>query len=401
MLADRTNADPLNVDYDFREALDTDGDNVHDAQDIDDDNDGILDTTEGYGVLPDGTLISDIIGTGITTDRDLWAAVTDNLPPTQVTLESFESFSANDDLTTINPEGFSIEVVRTEGTGNEYDVDGNQYGTAPLTGDLQATFEVPANSEIEVTFTFDQPAVGFGFNIGDLHDAGGAGEPTFTIEFDGVPVWFSDDDLGTNGSGTITNDITGETVAGGNQAYIFIGNYDLSNPVSEVKIIVNTDGGGDNFVIDDISIIRPAPDTDGDGIFDHLDIDSDNDGITDNVEAQTTADYIAPSGVGGTAAFVDANLDGLDDNFDAGVIAGGAPAGVGLTPVDTDSGLSSADGVADYLDTDSDNDGISDADEAGHGVSQALIDASADTDGDGLKDAVEGGNVNDLSLIHI
>ena len=41
--ADRTNADPLNVDYDFREALDTDGDNVHDEQDIDDDNDGVLD----------------------------------------------------------------------------------------------------------------------------------------------------------------------------------------------------------------------------------------------------------------------------------------------------------------------------------------------------------------------
>ena len=48
-------------------------------------------------------------------------------------------------------------------------------------------------------------------------------------------------------------------------------------------------------------------DSDGDGIFDHLDIDSDNDGITDNVEAQTTADYIAPSGIGGTAAFVDTN----------------------------------------------------------------------------------------------
>ena len=105
------------------------------------------------------------------------------------------------------------------------------------------------------------------------------------------------------------------------------------------------------------SISSGGIDSDLDGIFDHLDIDSDNDGITDNVEAQTTADYIAPSGLGGTVAFVDTNRDGLDDNFDAGIIAGGDPltghTGVGFTPVDTDS-----DGTADYRDTDSDNDGI-------------------------------------------
>ena len=52
MAGDRSNADPLNIDYDFREALDTDGDNVHDEQDIDDDNDGILDIVENSGGLP-------------------------------------------------------------------------------------------------------------------------------------------------------------------------------------------------------------------------------------------------------------------------------------------------------------------------------------------------------------
>ena len=96
-------------------------------------------------------------------------------------------------------------------------------------------------------------------------------------------------------------------------------------------------------------------DSDLDGIADRLDIDSDNDGITDNVEAQTTQNYIAPSGIGGTAAFSDTNLDGLDDNFDAGLIAGGSPTGIGLTLVDTDS-----DSEVDYLDLDSDNDGTED-----------------------------------------
>ena len=140
-----------------------------------------------------------------------------------------------------------------------------------------------------------------------------------------------------------------------------------------------------------------------------LDLDSDNDGITDNVEAQTTADYIAPSGVGGTAAFSDSNQDGLDDNFDAGVIAGGAHTGMGLNPVDTDSGLATADGVADFLDLDSDNDGLEDATERGTpgpataqtGVVSAQ---TTDADADGLldiyesTDATDGFDVNDENI---
>ena len=109
-----------------------------------------------------------------------------------------------------------------------------------------------------------------------------------------------------------------------------------------------------------LPIVTQARDTDADGRTDDLDIDSDNDGITDNVEAQTTADYVAPSGIGGTVAFVDTNSDGLDDNFDAGVIAGGVHTGIGLTPVDTDN-----DSEADYLDLDSENDGTEDAAERG------------------------------------
>ena len=138
--------------------------------------------------------------------------------------------------------------------------------------------------------------------------------------------------------------------------------------------------------------VAAVADADGDGIFDHLDIDSDNDGITDNVEAQSTADYIAPTGDG---VIADANNNGLDDVYE-GTAAGINASGLGLEPVDTDS-----DGVADYVDTDSDNDGTSDAIEAGHGVSQALIDISADTDGDGLKDVVEGSNADAVSYTHL
>ena len=58
---DGTNAVPLNVDSDFREALDTDGDNVRDDQDIDDDNDGILDADEGLGELDGFTIGSETL----------------------------------------------------------------------------------------------------------------------------------------------------------------------------------------------------------------------------------------------------------------------------------------------------------------------------------------------------
>ncbi|MCY1635858.1 DUF6923 family protein, partial [Marinifilum sp. D737] len=82
-------------------------------------------------------------------------------------------------------------------------------------------------------------------------------------------------------------------------------------------------------------------DTDNDKIPNFLDLDSDNDGIPDNIEAQTTLAYTPPSGT------VAAN--GVD-------IAYGSN---GLSAIDTDS-----DNTADYLDTDSDDDGVDDVDES-------------------------------------
>ena len=82
-------------------------------------------------------------------------------------------------------------------------------------------------------------------------------------------------------------------------------------------------------------------DSDGDGVFDYMDQDSDNDGIPDIFEAQASA-VIALSGI-------DTNGDGIDDVF-----------GNGISPSDTDS-----DGVPNYLDLDSDNDGIYDVVESG------------------------------------
>ena len=149
----------------------------------------------------------------------------------------------------------------------------------------------------------------------------------------------------------------------------------------------------------DLAAGSSTRDSDGDGIADHLDIDSDNDGITDNVEAQSTANYIAPSGTGG--AMLDVNADGLDDRYDdtqAGVGSNAAGTythvGTGLAPVNSDGSLASADGLADYRDADSDNDGIDDIAERGDGAPTSIT-STTDSDGDGLLDIFEGTNVTD------
>lgn len=97
-------------------------------------------------------------------------------------------------------------------------------------------------------------------------------------------------------------------------------------------------------------------DTDGDGIKDELDLDSDNDGIPDFVERSGT--LIALSGV-------DTDANGLDDIFD-----------INSTPIDTDT-----DGVWDFYDLDSDNDGIYDLIEANPNFSHL-----SDTDLNGIDD---------------
>ena len=159
---------------------------------------------------------------------------------------------------------------------------------------------------------------------------------------------------------------------------------DLRNFYGQIDVEQISTGFTENLESNTGNIFFPDSgiDSDEDGYLDHLDIDADDDGIPDNIEAQTTANYIAPSGI--ATDITDVNNDGLDDNYDFGAQSG-------LTPVDTDSTLDSADGIADYLDSDSDDDGKNDITEAGHNATTL----STDLDRDGLNDIFEGANLND------
>ncbi|QNM84411.1 T9SS type A sorting domain-containing protein [Polaribacter pectinis] len=129
----------------------------------------------------------------------------------------------------------------------------------------------------------------------------------------------------------------------------------------------------------------PNGDLDTDGNLNHLDIDADNDGIPDNVEGQPSKGYITPSGQG--TGITDVNNNGVDDVYED--IPNNL---VGLLTENTDI---TNDAIPDYLDTDSDNDGILDI--AENGVPAHNVLSGGDVDGDGLYDIFDENNDSSIS----
>ena len=139
-------------------------------------------------------------------------------------------------------------------------------------------------------------------------------------------------------------------------------------------------------------------DTDGDGVPDFMDPDSDGDTIPDQVEwnpAQPDQD------MDGVDNFRDSDSDGdgTPDNVEAGDGDLTTPPNscnmewnsVTRSPFypDMDGGTPvpyPGDGIPDYLDVDSDNDGLSDGEEQRYGLDPC----NPDSDGDGIDDAFEG-----------
>jgi len=421
---DGSNADGTRLNSNFRDA-DTDNDGVVDSHDIDDDNDGILDVEEGLGVqfvqlnstpiLISGTGNAHLgpTGDGGTARAEVGDIYqySNALVTAQGTFHvqmEFISITSNDnDPTDPNYDRFVFQsngniafaganasdddyfiaeyTIIDAATGLPADIDLITAVAADIDGSGGITeiagFETGEFSSVSISGSSTVPVVtGLGFE----NDAafGGATEPTgFTLFRQAVA---------TGTSGADRNDVT---VTFDNQSsfrYLFGA--------------TGTDTGGitrgGQFQIG----VVIASDTDGDGIANHLDIDSDNDGIPDNIEAQTTTGYIAPSGIG--SAMVDTNGDGLDDVYDTPPNGDtGETGSLGLTPVNSDDDATTSDTTPDYLDTDSDNDGRNDTLEGGLGTAPAtgLSGAMTDTDGDGLFDVFEAqlsGNVNDGFVVN-
>ncbi|MEO9871682.1 T9SS type A sorting domain-containing protein [Ekhidna sp.] len=143
---------------------------------------------------------------------------------------------------------------------------------------------------------------------------------------------------------------------------------------------INSDGINDNF------------DQDLDGVPNHQDLDSDNDGIPDAIEANGGS---LPANMTSEGAYLwsyinanDTDGDGHANDVDTD------DGGVALSNPDSDNGTGYDDGLPDFLDRDSDNDGITDAAE-NNGVDNnrdGILDNFVDTDGDGLNDTVDPDN---------
>ena len=359
-------------DRDWRSSQDRDGDGIPDGLDKDNDNDGIPDLIEGTG---------DLDGDGIPNHFDL-DSDGDGIPDV---IEAGGSDPDGDgrigtgQITDTDGDGLS-DIVDPDNGGTvlptpDSDGDGKP-NFLDIDSDNDGIFDVIENGGTDPD---GDGKVGTGLNndvdadgIADIVDNYNNITNTLTGDPAGVPLTLKD----TDGDGK-PNYIDLDSDNDGIYDVIEAGGVDGDGDGRiGTGAIVDTDGDGASNIIDKDNggtalVIR---DTDTDGKPNFLDIDSDGDGIVDNIEAQTTAGYIAPSGV-------DTDGDGMDNAYDTN------NGGLTIIPTNTDG-----DADPDYLDIDADNDGDKDAVEGWDTNNDRvanIVPSGVDIDNDGLDDAYD------------
>jgi len=417
--------------------IDTDNDGIPNYLDIDSDNDGIADVIEAGGLDPDG---DGEIGTGTITDVD-----GDGL---EDSIDNLDSGSGAGEVIGGTP----LPIPNTDLTGGaDYlDIDADDDGIPDnIEAQPTGTYIAPSGNDADTDGLDDNydvdsgnPALGalntFGTDNPDYQDTDTDNDGVLDATENGVAVnialgsdadldglddaWDDVDGTGNTGAAGNVNDGINPPNAGnlgdedgdGEVDYRDILDHDNDGVADNVDLdddndgILDTDenGGIDPFVDTDLDGIPDYLDTnsvgyvdgngdgvddrfdsDGDGIINQFDLDSDNDGVTDVIEAGGSDPD--SDGIIGTGLITDVDGDGLEDsidNVDSGSGAGEVTGGTPLTLPNTDG-----DSVPDYLDLDSDNDGITDVTEAGGADvnGDGIIDGFTDVDGNGLDDATE------------
>jgi uncharacterized repeat protein (TIGR01451 family)/gliding motility-associated-like protein len=348
--------------------VDTDGDLVGDIYDIDDDNDGILDTTEGTVDTDNDSFIDSL---DIDADAD---GIPDNIEAQTTSgyiIPSGNDTDKNglDDAYESSPgagEGLTPVDTDSDATPDYLDTDSEDDNVADSLEGHDANHD--SLPDVLPTGTdSDEDGLDDGYEGADMNDGFIVNDEITdpkndlpNTDGDAEPDYRDTDDDGDS-IATIDEDRNGD--------------HDPTNDDTDGDIVRNyLDIDDDNDGI--LTLIEGDRDTDNDGFENYLDIDADGDGIPDNIEAQTTTGYILPT-------YVDNDGNGLDDAYGTD----------GITPVDTDS-----DGDADYLDTDCENDNVPD-DIEGHDYNHDgfadMTTSGSDQDQDGLDDAFEGDDTND------
>jgi len=372
--------------------VDTDIDGTPDFQDIDSDNDGINDLVEaGGGDVDNDGMIDNFVDTD---DKGVDDFIQNNALPVFDTdgdgLADFRDPDSDGDTIPDSVEAGPVPNMPadTDGDGapdfRETDSDSD---TIPDNVEAGPAPTAPVDTDADGTPDF-QDLDSDNDTVPDAAESPAAPIAPTSPDMDGDGV-MNDDDLDDDNDGILDTiegpgDADGDTVA--NQFDLDSDNdgvFDIqeaSNDTTQSMTLDVDDDGmvdgtsfGPNGFADALETAPesgvpnfPISDNDGDGVADFLDVDSDNDGIFDSIES------------GHPDVNVDGQIDGTGTLSPFGVLDG-----TGGEFVDSDG-----DGVVDFRDLDSDNDGLPDVVEVGGSDvdGDGQIDGFTDTDGDGGND---------------
>lgn len=321
---------------------DTDNDGIIDNIDIDNDNDGILNCTESFGDNPI-SLVNPVSG---------------NLTKGSYIFKG-----------TINPVGNNSNSIIGDADGNfKSDVSAKN---GPV--ESSVTYTMDFNKDLNLLFKLPSSTPLGGGNLNN--------EQEFIIQ---VPNNKTITLLDPKDELLIYNDYKGEyessiTLFSSFKIRFKIKDTSLAPSDSEFEFVssmiksfsythVNLSETNNNTAIFKINATCLPLDSDNDGVNDEFDYDSDDDGIPD---------YIEVNGLNNILSRVDADTNGLDDIYSLTTL-----------PIDTD-----LDKVDDYLDLDSDNDGVTDLIETGQ------LGLLSDTDLNGVVDI--GGNFGNNGWVDV
>ncbi len=379
---------------------DTDGDGVPDNVDLDDDNDGILDSTEdntcktySYATQVETIFLNETFGTGY--DRATISEVNAGASTTYCFEDGTATCGGSNNL---NDGSYTLYYQTSNGDG----INQTPYGDVASWADSDWYVGLDHTPD-----NIDGAEPGRMLIVNADYDPGIFYQATINGVTPGVEVTygFSVINLMRTDHPNIANkkkpqvaiavyDPNGSLIA--LESSGLIEPTDASNPAGDwitlettfvstssqftIQLINDQDGGdGNDLAIDDIYVKQILCDLDGDGVPDSVDLDNDNDGIPNIVELGLS-DGDKDATLFGDG-WIDANGNGVHDAYEGGA-----------TQIDTDG-----DGIPNFMDLDSDNDGIFDAvefdgfgdiDVNGDGVGEgddSYSGVSNDTsDGDGL-----------------
>ncbi|PSU20429.1 GEVED domain-containing protein [Photobacterium kishitanii] len=392
-------------------SMDFDKDGVPDSRDLDDDNDGILDVDEGCSVVHSENF-------------ERFADAFNEIPSLQAAIDS----------TTVEATGFETTGQYVLEPGRVVGYLGG--GVVPTNSLGQQVGSYMSGSGCSDTTQIWDDGIGNTYLIFATHDYQGGGVPSDDVceandpkapgyiykPVNNLPVQpntnyvFSVDvKINTNNlqghpSNTVSNaepeihfyvdgvsvaqyvpDRSASITTAEYKTFSFVWNSGSNTSIDWGVYNTTTESSGNDFSID--NVLFQAQTTVS--TTNCLDIDADDDGIPDNIEAQTTEGYIFPANDDATT--YNAN-DGVNSSYLT--TQNGGP---GLIPVNTDATSSMparVDAIADFLDTDSDGDGILDIAENGPDNIHPGSGANTDTDGDGLWDIFDGVDSSGVGVWH-